>query len=200
MNVKFQNIVYMLCFVTFFVSTGVFSAQDGNVGQNKVSIKEKPSFEDKDIMLRFVSFTPQQIGSFYEGREFSRQAIKKLMESCYVTVIVKNKTNDILWLDLDKWVFKQQGKIFQRQTRDYWKKQWEAIDLPQSHRSTFGWTLMPVVRNLYPNEGVGGRIPIPMQTMPFNLTLNFPTGENRRGKVKSITMKDLICKQDGPKT
>ncbi len=122
------------------------------------------------------------------------------MKSCYVTVIVKNKTTDILWLDLDEWVFKQQGKIFQRQTRDYWKKQWEAIDLPQSHRSTFGWTLMPVKRNLYPNEGVGGRIPIPMQTTPFDLTLNFPTGENRQGKVKTITMKNLACKQDAPKT
>jgi len=160
---------------------------------------EKRVYEDEDIMLRFVEFTPQQIGSFYEGREFNSQAVKKLMASCYVTVVVKNKTNDILWLDLDRWVFDLQGKVFQRQTRNYWKKQWEQINLKPAHRSTFGWTLMPDVRDLYPDEGVGGRIPIPMQKKPFNLTLNFPTGKNKQGKLKSIAVKNLICKQDDSK-
>ncbi|VAW57715.1 hypothetical protein MNBD_GAMMA07-2595 [hydrothermal vent metagenome] len=173
-----------------------FSANSAGI---KPLVDENRAYEDKDVMLRFVQFTPQQIGSFYEGRGFNKQAVNKLMASCYVTVIVKNKTNNILWVDLDRWEFIQQGQSFYRQSRAYWEQQWEKINLKQAHRSTFGWTLMPDVRNLYPNEGVGGRIPIPMQTQSFTLTLNFPTGDNQQGKVKSITMKNLYCKQDKPK-
>ncbi len=59
MNVKFHHILYMLCFMSFFVSSGVFSAQN-DVEQNKTK-NENQGYEDKDVMLRFVSFTPQQI-------------------------------------------------------------------------------------------------------------------------------------------
>jgi len=156
-------------------------------------------YEDQDVRMRFVQFTPQQIGAFYEGREFSKVAVEKLVKSCYVTVILKNKTSDILWLDLDQWEFSHNGKKFNRHTRAYWEKQWDDIKLKKAHRSTFNWTLMPAVRNLYPQEGVGGRIPIPMQSASFSLTLNFPTGKNKQGKVKSVKIENLNCKQNNSK-
>lgn len=163
---------------------------------NEIVLNDKHGYEDKDVFLRFVEFTPAQIGSFYEGREFSKAAIEKLTAVCYVTVIVKNKTDDILWLELDAWEFSQGEKIFPRLSRDYWQQQWDTIDLNKAHRATFGWTLMPQLRNLYPDEGVGGRIPIPVQLKPFSVTLNFPTGNNKQGKLKSFTINNLVCKQD----
>ena len=177
--------------ILFLVNSHVLAVE-------QTSVKDVPStnervIEDEDVLLRFISLSSQQIGSFYEGREFDKAAVTKLMSSCYVTVIITNKTNDILWLDLDAWTFNQNGQSFKRQTRAYWDRQWDEIGLTQAHRSTFGWTLMPDVRNLYTNESVGGRIPVPMQSKTFSVTLNFPTGANKQGKEKSIKVDDMSC-------
>jgi len=158
--------------------------------------KKKNIYEDEDVYLRSVYRSPEQLAAFYEGREFPHAAIKRITQSCYVTIILKNKTNDILWLELDNWVFEQKGKIIQRYDRQYWNKQWDDVKLQQSYRSTFGWTLMPEVRDLRAGEGVGGSIPIPMQTENFSLTLNFATGENKKGKIKSVKLPNIHCKQD----
>jgi len=175
--------------VLFFTSSNTINAAERNL-----------TYKDKDIFLRFIEFTPEQIAAFYHGREFSKKAINKLTQSCFVTVIIKNKTDDILWVDLDEWQFSQAGKQFNRQTRQYWQQQWDKVGLKKAHRATFGWTLMPTRRDLYPNEGVGGRIPIPMQDKPFSVTLNFPTAKNKKGKVKSIVMKNMICKSNDTAT
>ncbi len=158
--------------------------------------EKKQIYQDDDIYLRFIQLTPAQIGSFYEGREFSKAAVDKLMSSCYVTVIIKNKSKDMLWLDISAWQFSLQGKKIIQQDRAYWNKQWDEINLKQAHRSTFSWTLMPAERGLYPQEDVGGRIPIPMQSKPFTVVLNFPVGENKQGAMKTVTMHNVICKQN----
>lgn len=187
-----KNLVLFIIFS--FIAVSSFDVRSMSSG-NEIVLNDKHEYEDKDVFLRFVEFTPAQISSFYEGREFSKAAIEKLTSVCYVAVIVKNKTDDILWLDLDAWKFSQGGKIFSPLSRDYWQQQWDAIDLKQAHRATFGWTLMPQLRNLYPDEGVGGRISMPVQSKPFSVTLNFPTGDNKQGKLKSYTVNNLVCKQ-----
>ena len=167
-----------------------------NFSASAATTDDKLVYSDADVYLRFIQLTPRQIGSFYEGREFKKAAVDKLMNSCYVTVIIKNTSKDFLWIDIKKWKFSLNGKKIKQQDSAYWKKQWDEINLKQAHRSTFGWTLMPAERNLYPQEGVGGRIPIPMQTKPFTVVLNFPTGENKQGKIKSVKIDNVICKQD----
>jgi len=158
--------------------------------------KKKNTYEDEDIYLRSVYRSPEQLAAFYEGREFPKAAIKRIIQSCYVTIILKNKTDDILWLELDNWIFEQKSKIIQRYNRTYWNQQWDEVKLQQSHRSTFGWTLMPEIRDLRPGEGVGGSVPIPMQTENFSLTLNFATGKDKKGKLKSVKLPKIHCKQD----
>jgi len=167
--------------------------------QAKEQAQDKMIYQDDDVYLRFIQLTPHQIGSFYEGREFKKAAVDKLTASCYVTVIIKNRSDDFLWIDIAKWEFIQNGRKIIQQDRTYWNKQWDEINLKQAHRSTFNWTLMPAERNLYPHEDVGGRIPIPMQTKPFTVVLNFPTGENKQGKTKTVKMENVICKLDDNK-
>jgi len=160
---------------------------------SSASFNKDGIYEDNDIHMRYIQLSAQQIASFYEGREFAKTAIDKLTSSCYVTVIIKNKTADILWIDLNEWVFTGENNKIERQTRSYWNKQWDEINLKQAHRSTFGWTLMPDVRDLYPAEGVGGRVPIPMQDKPFSVIFNFPTGKDRNGKLKTVRIDGLVC-------
>ncbi len=177
-----------LMIITFLLTVSAFNLH--------AATENKNIYSDDDIYLRFIQLTPHQIASFYEGREFSKAAVDKLTASCYVTVIIKNKSDTFLWVDIAEWKFIANGKNILQQDRSYWDKQWDEIGLKQAHRSTFNWTLMPAVRDLYPQEEVGGRIPIAMQNEPFTVVLNFPTGENRQGKLKTVTMENVVCKQD----
>ena len=192
-----KNLVLFIVFS--FITFSAFNASSMSTG-NEISLNDKHEYEDNDVFLRFVEFTPAQIASFYEGREFNKAAIEKLTAVCYVAVIVKNKTDDILWLDLAAWEFRQGKKSFPPLSRDYWQQQWDTIDLNKAHRATFGWTLMPPLRNLYPDEGVGGRISMPVQLKPFSVTLNFPKGDKKQGKLKSYTVNNLVCKQGADKS
>jgi len=160
---------------------------------------EQKTYQDEDVSLRFVQLGPEQIGSFYEGREFKKSAVDKLMSACYVTVIINNLSDDYLWVDTARWEFIQKGKKIPQLDRSYWNKQWDEISLKQAHRSTFNWTLMPAERNLYPQENVGGRVPIQMQSEPFTVVFNFPTGKNKQGKIKTVRVDNVVCKQNDKK-
>jgi len=156
----------------------------------------RPKYEDEQIMFRIVERTPENISAFYQGREFKKTAIDEISNTCYVTVIVKNKTQTTLWLELDNWQFSRNGKPIKRIKRDYWKKRWDAIGLNQAHRSTFGWTLMPESRDLRPDEGVGGSIVIPKQSKPFTVIANFHTKPDKSGPIKIVTTHGAKCVED----
>ena len=156
--------------------------------------KKKNIYEDDDIYLRFIYRSAEQVAAFYEGREFPKAAIERAVQTCYVTIILKNKSDDILWFELENWLFHKNGKTIPRYKQSYWNKQWDEMKLNQAYRSTFSWTLFPETRDAQPGESVGGNITIPMQTDPFSLTLNFARGENKKGKMKTVKFNDIYCK------
>lgn len=156
--------------------------------------KNKNVYQDEDVYLRFIHRSAEQVGAFYEGRGFPKAAIARVVQSCYVTLILKNKSDDILWFELDNWSFHKNGKTIPRYKQAYWNKQWDEIKLKQAFRSTFGWTLFPEVRDARPGESVSGNISLPMQTHPFSLTLNFARGKNKNGKMKTVKLNDIYCK------
>ena len=75
----------------------------------------------------------------------------------------------------------------------FWKKIWKEAGLSMAHQSTFGWTLMPEMRDLRFDESVGGSIVIPKQTRPVTLVARFNTGLDKEGKPKTITFKNISC-------
>jgi hypothetical protein len=158
--------------------------------------KDRLKYEDAQVSMRLVLRTPEQLSAFYQGRKFNQAAIDSILETCFITPIIHNKTLDVLWLELDNWEFSVAGHAIPRIKRDYWVDKWRAAELPQAHRSTFGWTLMPEVRDLRLDEGVGGSVVIPMQTEPFTMTAKFQTGADKNGKIKTIVFEDLRCPVD----
>jgi len=177
--------IYLLLFLFTLTSFDILAAE-----------KRTPAYEDEDVYIRLFSRSPNQMAAFYEGREFPKNAINRIIKVCNVTTIIHNKTSDFLWIDLDKWKFKKNGKMIPRIDREYWKKQWKEIKLSAAHQATFGWTLMPEVRDLHPDEGVGGSTNVPWQTEPFDITFNFPVGKNQSKKMKSVTIKRFQCKEN----
>jgi len=152
-----------------------------------------PRYEDDQVKMRIVMRTPDQLRAFYIGRGFNQAAIDKILETCFITPVIHNKTLDVLWLELDEWQFSRGDTIIPRIGRDYWPEKWRETGLSQAHQSTFGWTLMPEVRDLRLDEGVGGSVVIPMQTEPFKLTMKFHTGADKQGPVKTVVFEDLQC-------
>jgi hypothetical protein len=167
------------------------------IPQPAVTAEKNPLvYEDGEIFMRLVLRTPAQLSAFYQGREFNQAAIDKILETCFVTPIIKNKTLDVLWLELDNWQFSADKQPIQRIKRDYWSERWREAELPQAHQSTFGWTLMPETRDLRLDESVGGSVVIPMQSRPFTLIANFRTGANQQGKPKTIVFEGIRCAID----
>ncbi|MFV2056870.1 MAG: hypothetical protein ACC707_10400, partial [Thiohalomonadales bacterium] len=143
-----------------------------------------------------ITRSPSQIAAFYEGREFSKAAIEETRNYCFPAVIVINKTADTMWLIIDDWRFSSNGHPIKRIKRDYWKQRWKKIGLSMAHQSTFGWTLMPEVRDLQIDEGVGGSIPIEMQAEPYTINARLRTGQSKQGPMISVIINNVTCPKD----
>jgi hypothetical protein len=157
---------------------------------------DNPAFENAQVKVRVIARTPNQMAAFYEGRGFPDRAITQITEACFITVIVHNKTSDVLWLDLATWQFKGDGVNTQRLERAYWQGQWERLDVPQANRATFRWTLLPEKRDLRVDEAVGGNITLTQTKVPFSIRMVFPTKADRSGIEVVAELNDIKCNYD----
>ena len=188
-------------FYALFLLSFIVASQATTAAITNSEKKEQPRYEDDEIFMRIVLRTPEQLTAFYAGREFKQEAIDEILKTCYVTPIIKNKKLNALWLELDNWEFfieskdrdNGDNKPIKRIKRDYWKAIWQKVSLPQAHQSTFGWTLMPEVRDLRFDESVGGSVVLPMQSKPFTIKANFRTGLNKQGKTRTVILKNISC-------
>lgn len=155
-----------------------------------------PYIEHDDILVILIPHTPEQMSAFYEARGFPQAARDLITQTCFVTVHIENKSREIIWLDLDQWAFSSSGKPLTRLDQSYWESQWNSINLRQASRSTFGWTQFPPLRDLQPDEPVGGNIVFPGNTTQFNMALHMATGKDKRGKQLSLEFRDINCPQD----
>ena len=152
-----------------------------------------PFIEREDLLVVLRQRAPEQMAAFYEARGFPLAAIERIKATCFVTVHIKNRGHDVIWLDTAEWTFTSKGEPLERLDRSYWDKQWDTIKLRQASRSTFGWTQLPAVRDLQPDEPVGGNLVFPGNTDRFDMTLNLPTGADRRGKPITLEFRDVEC-------
>ena len=82
-------------------------------------------YEDDQVSMRLVLRTPEQLSAFYQGRGFNQAAIDRILETCFITPIIHNKTLDAVWLELDNWQFDAGRQSIARITRDYWSGKWQ---------------------------------------------------------------------------
>ncbi|MBN4080581.1 hypothetical protein JYT31_02845 [Beggiatoa alba] len=155
--------------------------------------KNKYQYSHKQIKINFFPRTPEQMAAFYEGRGFSKAMIKQLEQQCFITIGIRNKSQQIIWLDLSNWRFTSTNGKLQRLNRTYWKSLWKKMDIPLSHQSTFRWTLLPEELDFRPNEHEGGNITLPYSKTPFTLHARFETKADKSGQPIIIEIKNLEC-------
>ena len=164
-----------------------------NASKARGDDSHRVEFENATLKLIVMPHTREQMKAFYEGRGFPEMAIKAVAEACFMTVVVKNKTKDILWLELDNWRFSSESTQVKRLDRSYWQQRWETLHIPLASRSTFGWTLLPEQRDLRADEGVGGNITMAFTTAPFALDARFYLGEDKHGGPVAVHLNKIQC-------
>jgi len=153
-------------------------------------------YEDGQILLSLKPRTPQQMAAFYTGRGFSASMIELLKRQCFITVFIKNKGRDILWLDLAQWQFANRDGPLTRTHRDQWKRTWQKMHIPLAHQSTFRWTLLPEILDFQPDEREGGNLVLPRLGKPLRIIARFPTGADRSGPPLTLDIGPLECAVD----
>jgi len=172
----------------FFLSSLFFACQS--------PAATKVELENQQIKVRIATNAPQAIGAFYEGRGFQKNMIDLLKQQCFVSVFIKNKSNDFIWLDLSQWQFSNADGKISRLDRHYWKAKWQEMDIPLAHQSTFRWTLLPEELDFHPNEKEGGNLLLPRLGKPFNFSARFYTGKDKKGTPIILKFNELTCATD----
>lgn len=155
-----------------------------------------PSFENAHVKVHLLPRTPNQMAAFYEARGFPKNMVETLKGYCFITVGIRNKSRDILWLDLDNWRFVTADGDVERMHRQRLKDLWQAMAVPQAAQSTFRWTLLPEELDFRPEEGEGGNVVLKRIEGPFSLVASFATGEDKQGRVVDVRIDGIRCAKD----
>ena len=161
-----------------------------------VHAETEAKYQSNELQVNIKSRTPQQMAAFYGARGFDKTMIEELTNVCFVTVFIKNKSQDIIWLDLNQWQFSNINGPLERLDRIYWSSKWKQMNAPLAHQSTFRWTLLPETLDFYPDEREGGNIILPRTNLPFTIKANFPTQADRSGSAHTVVFNNLTCAED----
>jgi len=158
-----------------------------------------PFVENDDMLMVLMPHTPEQIAAFYEARGFPKKALDLISRTCFVTVHIENKSKRVIWLETGNWDLSSNRQTLQRLDKDHWDTRWDEINLPLANRATFGWTQLPVQRDLQPDEPVGGNIVLNGDIRKFNLEARFLTGRDKRGGMLEVRFQDIECPKEEPR-
>ena len=143
--------------------------------------------------------TAEQLIAFYTARGLPANAVDEIARHCFLTVGMRNKRKDTVWLIPARWRFidETSGRALKRMTRAQWQQAWQRLNVPAAARNTFGWTQLPERRDLQPDEPVGGNIALVAPQAAFTLIAEFPlASENSSPDTKRslrIRVPNLRC-------
>ena len=162
------------------------------VPHQPLAAEKNEQFDSADLRIRLNPRTPQQMAAFYEARGFGKAMINEIQKYCFITVYIRNKSNRIIWHDLNKWTFTQDGKSMQRINRKQLKTIWQSMKVPLAHQSTFRWTLLPEQLDFRPGEGEGGNIVLPWTSNAITIQAQFKTHTDMP---LTVNLQNIYCKK-----
>ena len=187
-----QISVFASLLAALLLATGTAQAAPWKDGETPPG----PYIDNDRLFMLLRLHSPEQISAFYEARGFPPGALERIRETCFITVHIDNKGDDVLWLETANWRITRDGQPVERLGQAYWDGVWDEIDLPQAKRATFSWTQLPDVRDLQPTEPVGGNIVLPRTGEPYSIRANFHTGPGKRRGMISVDFENLHCAED----
>ena len=161
-----------------------------------VSLAEPVPGQPEALKVRLQPRSPEQMTAFYEARGFPVAMLKPLAKTCYITVGIRNNSDDTVWLDLSLWQFSAGDKPLHRYHRREWLQRWQTMGMPLRFQSTFRWTLIPELLDYQPGEEEGGNIILQRTNKPIHITAVFPTGQDKSGNPVKLTFDNIRCAED----
>ena len=153
-------------------------------------------FDNDKLRVQASPRTPEQIAAFYIGRKFPPEMVEVLRQQCFITFGIRNRSDQVIWLDQASWRFSVGGSALESLDRSYWKAKWQELDMPLSAQSTFRWTLLPDRLDFRPDEAEGGNVVLPRTDQPIRLSAVFVQGEDGEGDPIEVRFDDLRCAED----
>lgn len=181
---RFCSKVILGLTLTLVTGAGIGAAQDPLV------------FANDRLKVRLIPRTPDQMAAFYEARGFPEDMIALIREQCFITVGIRNKSKDVLWLEVDNWRFQSANGPIERYGRAYWKKLWRELQAPMPSQATFRWTLLPEVLDFRPDEAEGGNIILNRVSTPFSVRASFAVGKDKHGGRVNVQFDNVRCAED----
>ena len=158
-----------------------------------------PGARADGVEITVAARTPEQTRAFYEARGFTPDALRELAGACFMTIGVHNGRNGTVWLEPATWRFvTDDGQPVRQIGREHWEARWQALGVPAAARAAFGWTQLPVSRDLQPGEPVGGNLAVVPQNRPFTLEAVFALGERREQGTLRLRVPRLRCASGDP--
>ena len=161
-------------------------------GKNRIKVISD-NFE-----LYFILRSPDQIAGFYLARGFPDKMVNKLRQYCFMTVGMKNKSKNIIWLDIRQWSFRDKRGTLKRVTRKEWFALWKEMNIPLRFQSTFRWTLIPTVLDYRPDEREGGNITLQRRNLPVTVTAVLQPNKHKSANPVTVVIPDIKCAVDPP--
>ena len=156
------------------------------------------SFQDELLRLRLSPRTAEQMAGFFEARGFPPVMIEELGQYCFFTVVIKNKSDKPLWLDLREWRFYSGKQEVRRVPRNQWPPIWKKKNIPMAAQSTFRWTLLPEQLDLQVDESEGGNVILERSAKHFSLEARFALGETGQKGERLVRIDNLSCASLAP--
>jgi hypothetical protein len=157
---------------------------------------ENPGYQSDMLTVRLAPRTPQQIAAFYIARGFTEKMVNILRQQCFITISIKNTSQQIIWLDLSNWKFRNSDGEIRRLDRNYWFDEWRDMKIPLAHQSTFRWTLLPEQLDFRPGEREGGNIILPRDNQAISIQARFATGADKSGTPVIMKLDNIRCAED----
>lgn len=142
--------------------------------------------------------TREQLIAFYTARGLPANAVDEIARHCFLTVGIRNRRQDVVWLIPARWRFVDDasGRTLARITRPQWQQTWQRLAVPAAARNTFGWTQLPERRDLQPDEPVGGNVALKMPAGAFSLIAEFPLGSADAKRSLRVRVPNLRCGEE----
>ena len=157
-----------------------------------------PFIENDDLLMVLIPHTPEQMTAFYEARGFPGEALAEIGKACFVTVHIENKSRRVIWLETANWHLSSNNHAIHPRDKADWDALWDKIKLPLANRATFGWTQLPLQRDLQPDEPVGGNIVLDGDIRTFDLEARFHTGAHKRDGILNVRFQNINCPKTAP--
>ncbi len=152
---------------------------------------------DRGVSIRFVQRLPDQTRAFFMSRGFRPEQAEVIAQSCVFQTVFKNISNQMtpapIEYDLRNWQVIYNEHHGTMKTREDWRGQWQAWDVPEAARIAFEWALFPTHQVYQPGDYNWGMSVFGLKPgTTFDLRLSW----QQYGESHTVQIEDLRCAPD----